>query len=81
MKKFQSTLNTVIQEVYQCTDVNKAKQILLNHLSESKIEKLDKRKMEQDIEGLPNNIVAVWKFATNAMLRFESLSVNSYAKK
>jgi predicted metallo-beta-lactamase superfamily hydrolase len=80
MNKYKSTLADVIQEVYQCKDVDKAKQILLGHLLESKIDKVDKRKMELDIQSL-THINAVYKYATNAMFRFEGLSVNSYKEK
>ncbi len=77
MRKYDSTLNVVIQEVYLCKDAEQAKKILLDHLETSKIDKLDKKKMELDIKAL-NHINAVYKYATNAMFRFEGLSVNSY---
>ena len=73
---YKSTLAQIANEVYQAKTADEAKQVMVNHLNTTRVK--DKDKMIVQVSKL-NSLIKVQTYFTNSLLRFESLSVNSYA--
>lgn len=81
MKKFaKSVLEKIIQDVYQAKTLQEGQKIMFDFIEGTKIEERDKQKMLNELEQIPN-LTKLWVYITNAMFRFEGLSVNSYKEK
>lgn len=76
--KYQSTLAQISTQVFAAKTADEAKQVIISHLENTNVK--DKVKMIADVSGL-KNLTKVWTYFTNSLLRFESLSVNSYSEK
>lgn len=68
--KIQSTLADIASQVWQAQDVNQAKEILINHLKDSKVK--DRDKMIQDIDQL-TTLQQVHRYTANSLLKYEGL--------
>lgn len=68
--KIQSTLADIASQVWQAQDVNQAKEILVNHLSDTNVK--DRDKMIDDIQQL-NTLQAVHRYTANSLLKYEGL--------
>ena len=77
MKHFNSTLSNITEQVYSAKTVQEAKTIMINYLETTNVK--DKKKMIWDVSQL-NNLTRVLTYFTNSLLRFEGLSVNTYAR-
>ena len=77
MKHYESTLTNITEQVYSAKTAQEAKSAILTHLESTNVK--DKKKMIWDVSQL-NSLVRIQSYFTNALLRFEGLSVNSYAK-
>lgn len=77
MKHYESTLATIANQVFTAKTAAEAKQLIVDHLSATNVK--DKQKMLYDVSQL-NNLTRLQTYVANSLLRFEGLSVNSYAK-
>ena len=68
--KIQSTLADIASQVWQAQDVNQAKEILVNHLSDTNVK--DRDKMIDDVQQL-NTLQAVHRYTANSLLKYEGL--------
>lgn len=66
----QSTLASIASLVWQAQDVDQAKEILVNHLSSTKVK--DRDKMIDDIQQL-NTLQQVHRYTANSLLKYEGL--------
>lgn len=73
--EIKSGLEKVIRSVYAEKDLKAAKEIVLSFLKTSKINSASKAKMTQKVEDAKTKH-ALDSYLTNALLRFEKLSVN-----
>lgn len=73
--ELKSVLNQVIQDIYASKTANEAKQHFVGLLEASNIKKEDKVKMLDEVEKM-NSLIKIQTYATNAMFKFEGLSVN-----
>ena len=71
----QSTLTKIAEQVFTAKSCDEAKKIALDYLSESKINEEDRVKMIAEIEQ-KKDLVKLQIYITNALLKFEGLSVN-----
>jgi len=74
---YQSTLAQITEQVYQAKTADEAKQAIINHLNTTRVK--DKEKMIRQVNEL-KYLAKVQQYFTNALLRWEGLSTNSYAK-
>lgn len=79
MKHYESTLAQITDQLYLATSVDEAKSIMQAHIESTHIREKDKKKMILELSHL-TTLVKVQQYFTNALLRFEGLSVNSYSK-
>ena len=77
MKHFQSTLTNITEQVYSAKSAEEAKTAMVSYLETTNVK--DKKKMIFDVSQL-NSLARIQTYFTNCLLRFEGLSVNSYAK-
>jgi hypothetical protein len=75
----KSTLEKIAGQVFTAKTADEAKQIMVNHISESQVNDNDKNKMITDVNGL-KNLVAVQRYLANALLKYEGLGANNAAK-
>jgi len=73
--KLESTLTNIAEQVFSSTSIEQAKTIALDFLSESKINKEDRKKMIEEIET-KKDLVKLQIYIANALLKFEGLSLN-----
>lgn len=73
--KIQSTLVKVCEEVFQHTNFESAKQIMLDHVNSTDVK--DKYKMLNDINNC-KNLTAIHRYCANSILRYEGLGANKY---
>jgi len=73
--KLESTLTNIAEQVFSSTSIEQAKTIALDFLSESKINKEDRKKMIEEIET-KKDLVKLQMYIANALLKFEGLSLN-----
>ena len=71
----QSTLTKIAEQVFTAKSCDEAKKIALDYLSESKINEEDRVKMIAEIEQ-KKDLVKLQTYISNALLKFEGLSVN-----
>ena len=74
--KYESTLAQIANQVYQAKTADEAKQVMIDHLNTTKVK--DKDKMINQVKLL-KTLIKVQTYFTNSLLRFEALSVRSYA--
>jgi len=74
MRHFESTLAQIAEQLYKTTDVLTAKDLFATHLEGTKIKQEDKKKMIYEMNQ-QRNIYGVYKYMTNALLKFEGLGV------
>jgi hypothetical protein len=74
--KHTSTLAQIADKVYQAKTADEAKQVMIDHLSTTRVK--DKDRMISQVKVL-KTLIKVQTYFTNSLLRFEALSVNSYA--
>lgn len=74
MKHYESTLAQIAEQVYKTTDVLTAKHIFTTHLEGTRVKPEDKKKMIYEMNQ-QRNIQGVYKYMTNALLKFEGLGV------
>jgi len=72
--KIKSVITASIQDIYQATTVTEARQKLIGLLEQSRIKQVDKVKMIETATKL-NNLNAIYRYATNAMFKYEGLGV------
>jgi len=77
MKHYESTLATIATQVYRCKTATEAKELIVGHLLTTQVR--DRDKMIVEVARM-NNLNQIWKYLSNALLRFEGLSLNSYLK-
>jgi hypothetical protein len=73
--KLESTLTKIAEQVFEAKNVEQAKKIALDFLSESKINEVDRKKMIAEIET-KKDLVKLQIYIANALLKFEGLSLN-----
>ena len=73
--KIQSSLATVYQQFTSITDLKTAKQFIAEHIKETKIKETDKKKMCFEIEHNIKSLYKLQYYITNALLKYEGLSV------
>jgi hypothetical protein len=78
MKQFESTLATIATQVYKCKTATEAKELVVGHLLTTQVK--DRDKMITEVARM-NNLNQIWKYLSNALLRFEGLSTNTYLEK
>ncbi len=76
MKHFKSVLEEVIQDIYQAKNLEEGQLIMKKLVEKVKIKEEDKKKMVKEIDGQPT-LVRLQFYATNALFKYEGLSVNS----
>jgi hypothetical protein len=74
--KYTSTLAQIADKVYQAKTADEAKQVMIDHLNTTRVK--DKDRMISQVKVL-KTLTKVQTYFTNSLLRFEALSVNSYA--
>ena len=74
MMHFESTLAQIAEQVYTTTDMTAAKHIFTTHLGSTKIKEEDKKKMIFEMNQ-QRSLLGVYKYMTNALLKFEGLGV------
>ena len=77
MKHYESTLAQIASDVYKCKTAQEAKEMVVGHLLTTQVK--DRDKMIAEVSNM-NNLNQIWKYISNALLRFEGLSTNSYSK-
>lgn len=75
----KSTLEKIAGQVFTAKTADEAKQIIINHVSDSQVNDNDKNKMINDVNAL-KNLVAVQRYLANALLKYEGLGANQTAK-
>ena len=73
----KSSLEKVISEVWAEPNFVKAKKIILDYLNDSKIKEEDKKKMALEIEFNVRDKTRLDFYLTNALLKYEGMSVNN----
>ena len=73
--KIISTLAQIAEEVFKTTDVEQAKSLFTEHISQTKIKTEDKNKMIVEMAKL-NNITAVHRYVANALLKYEGMGLD-----
>lgn len=73
--KIQSILTKVCQEVFQHTDFQSAKQILLDHINSTDVK--DKYKMLDDVTKC-RDLAAIHRYCANSILKYEGLGSPKY---
>ena len=74
---FESTLTSITEQVWSAKTAQEAKTTIIDYLETTNVK--DKKKMIWDVSQL-NNLTRVLTYFTNSLLRFEGLSVNTYAR-
>lgn len=77
MKHYTSTLVIIATDVYKCKTATEAKELVIGHLLTTRVK--DRDRMITEVARM-NNLNEIWKYVSNALLRFEGLSTNSYSK-
>lgn len=75
--KFESTLASITEQVYNAKTADQAKKTMVEYLLTTKIK--DRDKMITEVSKL-TNLIKVWQYFSNCLLRFEALSTNPYSK-
>jgi hypothetical protein len=76
-KHAQSILVPIIKDVYAAKTLEEGKKLMKDLVGSKKIKEQDKKKMLYEIEKI-QSLTKLQFYATNAFLRFEGLSVNTY---
>ena len=76
---FASKLNEVIQQVYGSTNVEEAKQLMIDCVSNSQINDYSKNRMITTV-GTLKTLKDVQFYATNSMFMYEGLGVGAKRK-
>lgn len=74
--QIQSTLANVYQQFTAIADLNIAKQFITEHIKGTSIKEQDKKKMCFEIEYNVKSIYKLHYYVTNALLKYEGLSVS-----
>ena len=74
MKHYESTLAEIAEKVYTTTDMTAAKQIFTTHLEGTRVKEEDKKKMIYEMNK-QKSLLGVYKYMTNALLKFEGMGV------
>lgn len=72
-----SVLEKIIQDIYQCKDLETGKKLMKEFLDETKIKDIDKRKMLFELDNI-QTINKLHFYVTNAMFKFEGLGVTEF---
>lgn len=76
MKNDLSRLRVVIQEAYKATDVDSARNLTVDFLKDPKCGIGEERRNQMMRElGRQVDLVGVWRYLTNALLRFEGMGI------
>lgn len=73
--KVTSTLEEISQLIWQESDLKKAKQLLTDHISQTKINPISKTKILMTVEGIVTKQRLDF-YVANSLLNFERLGVN-----
>jgi len=76
MQHIKSIIEEVISEVYKTQSLEVGKKLMKDLISQTKIKEQDKNKMLREVDNC-QSLVKLQFYATNAMFKFEGLSVNS----
>lgn len=72
----KSTLADIAPEVYQAVNYETAKAIIQEHLKDSAIKDEDRKKMLDGVSKI-NNLRQVQTYFSNALLKYEGMSLNN----
>lgn len=72
----KSSLVNVYQQFIAITDLNTAKQFIKDHINSTSIKEQDKKKMCYEIEFNIKTTPRLQYYITNALLKYEGLSVS-----
>ena len=72
-KNFKSTLDDVIIQINTSTDASTAKQLFIDHVSNTKIK--DKEIMLKQMNNL-HKLIDIQNYACQSLMKFEGLGVN-----
>lgn len=70
MKKIESTLNKITEQIFTSKDFKDAKQIMLDYLETTSVK--DKVKMIEDVTKI-NNLISLQRYCANSLLKYEGL--------
>lgn len=72
--KIKSILENICQEVWQESDLNKAKTIVINFIESRNIKDIDKKRMKQTVDVIVSKR-KLDQYIANSLLQFEGMSV------
>lgn len=75
----KSTLADIAPQVYQAVNYESARAIITEHLKDSQIKDEDRKKMLDGVQKL-NNLRQIQTYFSNALLKYEGMSLNNNNK-
>ena len=72
--KIESTLFHIAKDVFAATNVDDAKRIFIDFVSDSRIKESDKTKMLTEVSKM-SSLMQIHRYTANALLKYEGLGL------